>query len=166
MRGSRSGMWMLRRVSAILAAVALYGAVLIQLAGYTAYRQCRAASRICACAICEEHYFGTERELWPATHVFRARYRDESYVRSAFLTFKQDPSGRWPVRGLLIGASAALGVGVAASAVWMLCVVRDCGSYILARLRRARAPDGVCAFCSYDLKGLSERPCPECGRPP
>lgn len=73
-------------------------------------------------------------------------------VPAALLGYRHDTFLGW--YGLMLGlAGISMGVVTAIS----------CGAY--AFLKRRRALFGICKRCGYDLRGLSEYRCPECGTP-
>jgi len=90
--------------------------------------------------------------------------------------------GMWAIFALLIVGSAGSVVGIAPAAtsladlaagalivgllaVYAIILYRTTRNYVRQCVRRQRCETGCCAECGYDLRGLTETRCPECGAP-
>src|SRR5690606_18813109 len=75
--------------------------------------------------------------------------------------FEAGTHGRWYIQseGLALLLSVAVG-----SAVWLLCFGTGTLAWGYLARRKRRASSGVtCGVCGYDLRGLPNAGCPECG---
>lgn len=69
-------------------------------------------------------------------------------------------------RTISLGSDTEVRVVYAAWIGWLLAytAVFTFITYLVGRCHRAGQP-GYCSVCGYDLRGLPERRCPECGQP-